>query len=55
MGQNGVVHVLYRDPLDVKVVEEIIRKIEREAHTAGLTSRIQEMLQSVKTSKIQVK
>ena len=55
VGQNGVVHVLYRDPLDVKVVEEIIRKIEREAHTAGLTSRIQEMLQSIKAGKTQVK
>ncbi len=55
VGQNGVVHVLYRDPLDVKIVEEIIRKIEREAHTAGLTSRIQEMLQSVKMAKSQSK
>ncbi len=55
VGQNGVVHVLYRDPLDMKVVEEIIRKIEREAHTAGLTSRIQEMLQSIKAGKTQVK
>lgn len=51
VGQNGYVHVLYRDPLDVKMIEEIIRKIEREAHTAGLTSRIQEMLESVKKSK----
>jgi exosome complex component RRP4 len=55
VGQNGVVHVMYRDPLDVKVVEEIIRKIEREAHTAGLTSRIQEMLQSIKAGKTQSK
>ncbi len=55
VGQNGVVHVLYRDPLDMKVVEEIIRKIEREAHTAGLTSRIQEMLQSIKAGKTQNK
>lgn len=55
VGQNGVVHVLYRDPLDMKLVEEIIRKIEREAHTAGLTSRIQEMLQSIKAGKTQVK
>ncbi len=55
VGQNGIVHVLYRDPLDVKIVEEIVRKIEREAHTAGLTNRIQEMLQSVKAGKTQVK
>ncbi len=55
VGQNGVVHVLYRDPLDVKFVEEIIGKIEREAHMAGLTGRIEEMLQSVKMQKTQLK
>ncbi len=44
VGQNGLVWVKGRLE-DVELVERVLRKIEKEAHTSGLTDRIKEYIE----------
>lgn len=44
IGQNGRVWVSGKNLETELLVEKIIRKIEKEAHTSGLTDRIKEMI-----------
>jgi len=52
VGQNGIVVVSGRTPKNEQVAIEAIHMIEREAHTRGLTDRIQEMIRSKLGGKI---
>lgn len=52
VGQNGIVVVSGRTPKNEQVAIEAIHMIEREAHTRGLTDRIQEMIRSQLGGKI---
>ncbi len=40
VGKNGLIHIVGEKPEDEELVAQAIRKIEREAHTTGLTDRI---------------
>jgi exosome complex component RRP4 len=44
IGQNGWVWVSGKDLESEVLVEKIIRKIEKESHTSGLTDRIKELI-----------
>ncbi|MHC1592080.1 MAG: exosome complex RNA-binding protein Rrp4 [Candidatus Helarchaeales archaeon] len=44
IGQNGRVWVKVRRPNDERLIYKIIKKIEKEAHTTGLTDRIKELI-----------
>ncbi len=44
IGQNGLVWVSGKTLESELLIEKIIRKIEEEAHTSGLTDRIKEMI-----------
>jgi len=43
VGQNGLVWVKGKPEME-RVVEKVIKTIEAEAHTSGLTDRVREML-----------
>jgi exosome complex component RRP4 len=45
IGQNGLVWVSGKDNETELLIEKLIRKIEKEAHTSGLTDRIKELIQ----------
>jgi exosome complex component RRP4 len=45
IGQNGRVWISAKEPRIYRIIERIIRKIEREAHTSGLTDRIKNQIQ----------
>ena len=44
VGQNGLILIQGRNPEDERLVVMAIHKIEREAHTSGLTDRVTEMI-----------
>ncbi len=44
VGQNGMIWISGRTSEDEELVVSAIRKIEREAHTSGLTDRIRELI-----------
>ncbi|MBW3020829.1 exosome complex protein Rrp4 [Candidatus Woesearchaeota archaeon] len=44
VGQNGVVWIYAEDPLMENLTEQAIKKIEAEAHTSGLTDKMQDWL-----------
>lgn len=48
VGQNGFVWIRSQDKEKRAVAVQLIRKIEAEAHTSGLTSRIEEFLRAFK-------
>jgi exosome complex component RRP4 len=48
IGQNGKVLINGRNREDEELVVKVINKIEAEAHTSGLTNRIQEYLKEIK-------
>jgi exosome complex component RRP4 len=48
IGQNGKVLISGRNREDEELVVKVIRKIEAEAHTSGLTNRIQEYFKEIK-------
>lgn len=50
IGQNGKILISGRNREDEELVVKVINKIEAEAHTSGLTNRIQEYLKELKTS-----
>lgn len=47
IGQNGVILIRGRDHEKINLAAEAIMRIEEEAHTSGLTDRINEMLKKV--------
>jgi exosome complex component RRP4 len=48
IGQNGRILVSGRNRADEELVVKVINKVDAEAHTSGLTSRIQEYLKNIK-------
>ncbi|MFQ6053636.1 MAG: exosome complex RNA-binding protein Rrp4 [Candidatus Bathyarchaeia archaeon] len=48
IGQNGRILIQGRDREQERIVVNVIEKIEREAHTTGLTNRIQEYIKKMK-------
>jgi len=46
IGQNGWVWVSGKNVESELLVEKIVRKIEKESHTSGLTDRIKELISS---------
>ncbi len=44
IGQNGRVWVSGKDFESELLIEKLIRKIEKEAHTSGLTDRVKELI-----------
>jgi exosome complex component RRP4 len=48
IGQNGRILVSGRNRADEELVVKVISKVDAEAHTSGLTSRIQEYLKNIK-------
>jgi exosome complex component RRP4 len=48
IGQNGRILINGRNREDEELVVKVIHKIETEAHTSGLTNRIQEYLRTIK-------
>ena len=51
IGQNGIILINGRSREDEELVVKVIHKIEAEAHTSGLTNRIQEYLRTIKEEK----
>lgn len=51
IGQNGKILINGRNRKDEELVVTVINKIETEAHTSGLTNRIQEFLKEIKSRK----
>ena len=49
IGQNGKILINGRNREDEELVVKVITKIENEAHTSGLTNRIQEYLKEIKS------
>lgn len=49
IGQNGKILISGRNRSDEELVVKVINKIESEAHTSGLTNRIQEYLKEIKS------
>lgn len=50
IGQNGKILINGRNREDEELVVKVINKIEAEAHTSGLTNRIQEYLKELKNN-----
>jgi len=48
VGQNGMILISGKTPEDEQLAVMAIRKIEKEAHTSGLTDRVSEMLRKEK-------
>ncbi len=48
VGQNGRVWIFAKDPFYEEVAIKVIRKIEEEAHTTGLTDRVREIIRRLK-------
>jgi exosome complex component RRP4 len=44
IGKNGLIHIVGEKPEYEELVAQAIRKIEREAHTTGLTDRIMRLM-----------
>jgi len=44
IGKNGKIWIKSRNPKEVDLFLKIVRKIEKEAHTSGLTDRIKELI-----------
>ena len=51
IGQNGRVLIHGKNRSDEELVVKVINKVDAEAHTSGLTSRIQEYLTKIKEEK----
>ena len=51
VGQNGRVWIRCRDPSDESFVARVIKFIEAESHTSGLTDRVRSMVSQYKSSK----
>jgi exosome complex component RRP4 len=53
IGQNGLILINGKNREDEDLVVKVIRKVEAEAHTSGLTNRIQEYLRQIKEERKQ--
>jgi len=51
VGQNGYIWVVGENPEDEDLVAEAVRRIVEEAHVAGLTARVMQMLKNKKRKK----
>lgn len=51
IGQNGKILISGRNREDEEMVVKVISKVDAEAHTSGLTNRIQEYLKELKNSR----
>ncbi|WP_342765521.1 exosome complex RNA-binding protein Rrp4 [Vulcanisaeta sp. JCM 14467] len=51
VGQNGRVWIRCRDPRDESFVARVIKLIERESHTSGLTDRVRSIVTQYKANK----
>ncbi len=51
VGQNGRIWIRCRDPKDESFVARVIKFIEAESHTSGLTDRVRSMVSQYKGSK----
>ena len=49
IGQNGKILIHGRNRNDEELVVKVINKVETEAHTSGLTNRVQEYLKEIKS------
>ena len=49
IGQNGKILIHGRNRNDEKLVVKVINKVDTEAHTSGLTNRVQEYLKEIKS------
>ncbi|MHA1372509.1 MAG: KH domain-containing protein, partial [Promethearchaeota archaeon] len=49
VAQNGIVWVKGKNHDDERIILKAIKKIEKEAHTFGLTDRIKEYIKNEKT------
>ena len=49
IGQNGKILINGRNRDDEELVVKVINKVETEAHTSGLTNRVQEYLKEIKS------
>jgi len=49
IGQNGKILINGRNRADEELVVKVINKIDTEAHTSGLTNRVQEYLKEIKS------
>jgi len=49
IGQNGKILINCRNREDEELVVKVINKVETEAHTSGLTNRVQEYLKEIKS------
>ena len=47
-GRNGIIHISSQDERNENLASWAIKKIDREAHTSGLTDRVTEMLRKKK-------
>ncbi|MHA1784274.1 MAG: exosome complex RNA-binding protein Rrp4 [Candidatus Helarchaeota archaeon] len=50
IGKNGKIWIKSRNPKEVALFLKIVRKIEKEAHTSGLTDRIKELIKNEKST-----
>jgi exosome complex component RRP4 len=55
VGQNGRIWIRCRDPSDESFVARVIKFIEAESHTSGLTDRVRSMVSQYKSGKKVVK
>jgi exosome complex component RRP4 len=55
VGQNGRIWIRCRDPSDEAFVARVIKFIEAESHTSGLTDRVRSMVSQYKSGKKVVK
>jgi exosome complex RNA-binding protein Rrp4 len=53
VAQNGYVWVRANDSTTINRAVRIVKMIEAEAHTQGLTSRVEEMLKTLKSPGVQ--
>jgi exosome complex component RRP4 len=55
VGQNGRIWIRCRDPSDEAFVARVIKFIEAESHTSGLTDRVRSMVSQYKSGKKMIK
>lgn len=52
-GQNGRIWISGKDPMQERVATEVIRLIEENAHTSGLTQKVEEFLKKNTNAKVE--
>ncbi|MEM2109842.1 MAG: exosome complex RNA-binding protein Rrp4 [Candidatus Odinarchaeota archaeon] len=54
IGQNGIIWFSTESDIVEDILLTVLKKIEREAHTSGLTDRVKELIKKLKEEKIHV-